>query len=694
MYNASPNACALLSPDFTIVETNDALLRLAMRRRDDIIGRNIFEAFSKPADERAEVDIEKLRWSLERVIERRQPDYIPIIHYDITLPDGRFEERYWSVTNTPLLNEAGELTFILHFPVDVTELHRLRRANFQTGQTRGVSEMIEGEILRRAQAVEEVNEELREEQKHLRSLFEQAPGFIAVLSGPDHVYELANRAYLQVVGRHDVVGKTVAEALPEIAQQGYVEILDQVYASGQPYVGRGIRVFFQPKLSEPPTEGFYDIVFQPIFDRSGSTVGILIQGNDITEQKHAEDELRDYREHLERLVQERTRALEQSEAQRRQAQRMEAIGQLTGGVAHDFNNLLAIVIGNLELAQKRISEPRVDHLLENAIQAGERGAKLVRQLLAFARKQSLSLESTDLPQTIRQMRDLLKRTIGPNITIETDLEEGLWPVVTDKVQLETALLNLAINARDAMPSGGTLIIAARNVKSPAVPEDLAIGEYVRISVSDTGVGIPEELHAKVFEPFFTTKEVGKGTGLGLSQIYGFVKQQGGSVTLHSEAGRGTEIALYLPRTQSAPQLEASKASLAEFHGAGTHLLVVDDDPGVRAFVVESLRTVGYRVSHAESGEKGLIMLRLHDDIALIIADFAMPNLDGLGFIQAARKNRPDIPVILMTGYANVERLTEKHLQNVPLVLKPFGLETLLKTVQDSLCQARSRPSQA
>ena len=232
---------------------------------------------------------------------------------------------------------------------------------------------------------------------------------------------------------------------------------------------------------------------------------------------------------------------------------MEAIGQLTGGVAHDFNNLLAIVIGNVELAKRRVVDPRVDSLLENALMAGERGAKLTRQLLAFARQQSLSLEPTDIVQSVAGMKDLLLRTIGPSIEIVTELDDDLWPVITDQNQLEVALLNLAINARDAMPNGGRLIIAAQNAHPSDLPEDLQAGDFVRISVRDTGTGIPEALRTKVFEPFFTTKDLGKGTGLGLSQIYGFVKQQGGSLRLRSETDIGTEISLYLPRTIIQPQ---------------------------------------------------------------------------------------------------------------------------------------------
>ena len=684
LFNASPNPYVLLSPDITIIGMNEAYLRVTMRERADLIGRNMFDAFPGTPDERGRANVAQLRDSLDRVLQSRAPDYIPLIHYDIARPEGGFEERYWSATHTPLLNAAGEVAFILQHTVDVTELHRLRQAARSAEQVPGASALIEGDIFRRAQAVQKANEMLNEERQHLRRLFEQAPGFTAVLSGPDHIFEMANRAYSQVVGHRNIIGQPVQVALPEVASQGFIQLLDQVYRTGQPFVGRGVRVLLKQQPSTPPEERFLDFVYQPILDPQGATVGIFVQGNDITEQKRAEDELRGYREHLEHLVEERTRALEESEAQRRQAQKMEAIGQLTGGVAHDFNNLLAIVIGNVELARKRVSDPRVDRLLENALLAGERGAKLTRQLLAFARKQSLALEPTDIPQTIAGMRDLLARTIGPSITIETELTSDLWPVETDRNQLEIAVLNLAINARDAMPNGGTLSISASNARPQELPQDLAEGDYVRIAVRDTGIGIPEELRAKVFEPFFTTKDIGKGTGLGLSQIYGFVKQQGGTVTLESEVGRGTEVALYLPRTRHEPKADVIKPSLVSASGSSAHILVVDDDPGVRAFVVESLRNFGFRVSAAEHGAAGLALLQKRADVELVVADFAMPVLDGLGFIQGAKSMRPDIPIVLMTGFADAERLSDEGVMDVPLVMKPFNIEVLLATLLDNL----------
>lgn len=663
---------------------NEAYLRVTMRQRTEISGRNMFDAFPGPPDGRGRANAAQLRDSFNRVLDTRQADYIPLIHYDIASPSGGFEERYWSATHTPLLDDAGEVAFILQHTVDVTELHNLRRASRAADSREDASALVEGDILKRAQAVQEANEALNEQYRHLRRLVEQAPGFTAVLRGPSHVFEMANAAYLRLVGHRDIIGKTVREALPEIARQQFPSLLDKVYDTGQPFVGRGIRALLEQEGSTALVERYLDFVYQPIFDADGATIGIFVQGNDITEQKHAEDELQEYREHLESLVVERTRALEESEAQRRQAQKMEAIGQLTGGVAHDFNNLLAVVIGNAELARKRASDPDIERLLSNVLQAGERGAKLTRQLLAFARKQPLSLEPIDVPQTIAGMQDLFVRTIGPSIRIETDLAPDLGPVVTDRNQLEIALLNLAINARDAMPSGGVLTIAANNVPAHEHPEDLAIGEYVRIVVRDTGSGIPEEIRPKVFEPFFTTKDIGKGTGLGLSQIYGFVKQQGGSVTLQSTTDQGTEFALYLPRAQRQPQPDEIEPAPQSYEGSGTHILVIDDDPGVRSFVVESLRNCGHKVTEAEHGASGLAMLRQHPDIRLVVADFAMPVLDGLGFIETARVVRPDIPILLMTGYADVEKLKETRLKDVPLILKPFNIDMLLGTIAETL----------
>ena len=294
LFSASPNPYVLLDLSLTIVGMNDAYLQVTMREREDLIGRNMFDAFPSDPDS---TSYRQLRGSLEKVVREKAADHLPLIEYAIPLPNGQgFEERYWSATHTPLFNHAGELTFILQHTVDVTELHRLRNLAKSSVLSYGPSVLIETDMFRRAQAVQEANEALSEERQHLRGLFEQAPGFMAALSGPDHVFTMANAAYLQVVGRENVIGKPVREALPEVVEQGFLDLLNRVYRSGQPFVGRSIRIVLEQDAGGGQEERFLDFVYQPIFDPGGQVSGIFVQGHDVTEQKRTEEALRESEE--------------------------------------------------------------------------------------------------------------------------------------------------------------------------------------------------------------------------------------------------------------------------------------------------------------------------------------------------------------------------------------------------------------
>ncbi|WP_445503541.1 PAS domain-containing protein [Microvirga sp. G4-2] len=295
LFNASPNPYVLLNPSLDIMGMNEAYLHVTMRTREELVGRNMFEAFPSDPDSEGH---KQLRASFERVIAEKVPDHLPIIEYAIPLPDGKgFEERFWSATHTPLFNEAGELISILQHTVDVTELHQLRKFAQTSAFLSGPSALIETDMFRRAQAVQEVNQTLARERQHLQELFEQAPGFIAAVSGPDHVFTMANAAYRQVVGRGNLIGKSVREALPEVVEQGFIRLLDRVYGSGEPFIGRGVRVILQGPEGQPE-EHFLDFVYQPIFSRDGDVSGIFVQGHDVTDHRRIENALRESEERL------------------------------------------------------------------------------------------------------------------------------------------------------------------------------------------------------------------------------------------------------------------------------------------------------------------------------------------------------------------------------------------------------------
>lgn len=367
-----------------------------------------------------------------------------------------------------------------------------------------------------------------------------------------------------------------------------------------------------------------------------------------------------------------------------QAQKMEAVGQLTGGIAHDFNNLLTVIVGNLQLIELRAKDDKIVRLAGFAQQGADRAAKLTQQLLAFSRTQRLSLKPVDLNALITGMNDLLARTIGKRITIKMALHEGNPWVMADENQLELAILNLSINARDAMPDGGVLTIFS---SAEEKLDDASLeGVFAVVSVSDTGAGIAPHLIEKVFDPFFTTKPLGKGTGLGLSQVYGIAQQSGGTVRLDSTEGQGTTIKIFLPLASPLADDEANQLAIkATGSGRRECVLVVDDDDGVRQFIAESLELLGYRVLQANGGEEGLRLLD-NEKPKLLIVDYAMTGMTGVDVIKSARRSRPDLPIILATGFADMESVEEV----IPLekvLRKPFRIEDLDRAVREALVEA-------
>jgi PAS domain S-box-containing protein len=414
---------------------------------------------------------------------------------------------------------------------------------------------------------------------------------------------------------------------------------------------------------------------------------------EIEDRKRAEEALRQFNATLEQQVADRTRELRLNEEALRQSQKMEVVGQLTGGVAHDFNNLLQIIMGNLDIVRRsEVSEsPRIKRAVETALTGARRAASLTQRLLAFSRRQPLNPKPIDVTALLSGMTDLLHRTLGESTEVVTVQGAGLWRVEADPVELESAILNLALNARDAMPQGGRLTIETANADIdygyPEIQADVLPGPYVHIAVSDTGTGMKPEDIARAFEPFFTTKRVGEGTGLGLSQVYGFVKQSGGHVTIQSELERGTSVHIYLPRLSQPVLVETPDDDRLppEAEPAET-VLVVEDDDDVRAYSVEILRELGYRVIEAHDGPSALSLLERQGKVDLLFTDAVLPGgMTGAQVAAQARGIKPDLKVLFTTGYARDVIVHHGRLDTgVQLITKPFTMSDLAIRVRDTI----------
>jgi signal transduction histidine kinase/ActR/RegA family two-component response regulator len=512
-------------------------------------------------------------------------------------------------------------------------------------------------------------------------------------------------------------GQAKAEALVPIeqaTQRGILLIVLGVALAGL-LAWQGGRIFIQRPVGNllEATGKWQDGDYShrvAVADRK-SEIGALGQGfNNMADalaardqaQRKAEEELRALNVTLEDRVVQRTKELananlllkdeiterERAQAELMHAQKIEAIGQLTSGIAHDFNNLLTAILGNLNVARRRAQDERTVKALDTAIRAGRRGAKLVGDLLAFSRRQRLELQPIEVNDMLAGARELLERTLGSMVQVEIQSRPDSWKAIADPGQLELAVLNLAINARDAMPTGGILTISSENVGAgdPRLPEHLS-GEYVMVAVSDTGTGMSDEVRAKVFEPFFTTKAIGKGSGLGLSMVHGFVNQCSGAMSIDSAVGRGTTVAMFFPRADedSIARIEGSDIAARSLVPVrvGAKLLVVDDDADVREFAVTALRDAGYVIREVKDGESALSVLRSEPDVALLIADYAMPFMTGADLFRQARTIRPDLSGILVTGFANLPT-DDPVLNAMHIVRKPFDFADIVRAVNHCL----------
>jgi PAS domain S-box-containing protein len=636
---------AIVSKDLngTVTSWNRGAEAVFGYRADEMVGRPIAVLF--PPDRLTEEDtiLAKLRRG-ERIEHfetvRRRKDGRPI---DVSL------------TISPVLDAAGRIIGASKIARDITEKKRAERA------LRDLNENLERRI---ADALAE--------RKLWVSVFESTDAMIVAL-GLDYRVLAGNDAWRNefeaVYGVRPRVGDNLLDLLagrPE-EQAAARALWDRALAGEEFMVAEA---FGNPERQRP----YYELSFNVLVDdRAGKRIGAFMYARNVTER-----------------MREQAR-LAAAEAALRQAQKLEAVGQLAAGMAHDFNNLLTAILGNLELAEMYVVDERVRKLVQAAARSAQRGAKLNEQVLAFSRKQHLAPQSVDLNALVVGVEEMLRRTLGGTITVRSALAPDPWPALVDPHQFELVILNLAINARDAMPLGGRILIETRGVKASEVDKslDLAPGDYVLVSVADTGTGMSEEVLARACEPFYTTKDVGKGSGLGLAQVYGFARQSGGGMRIRSAVGQGTTVELYLPRSFVPAEVPVGLQQQAGRAGAGRRtVLVVDDQDEVRDVAAAQLEALGYGVVQAASGKAALDLLGSGSGVDLLVVDYAMPGMSGTDLARAAREKCPDLPVLIVTGYADTARV-DGQIPRARLMKKPYRMAELAGAL-DELLRPRHR----
>jgi two-component system cell cycle sensor histidine kinase/response regulator CckA len=639
LFESAPGLYLVLTPSLQIVAVSDAYLRATLTKREAIVGRGLFDVFPDNPDDPDADGVSNLRSSLARVLQRKVPDTMAVQKYDIRKPEsegGGFEERHWKPVNFPVLGRNNEVAYILHSVEDVTEVVLLKRQGIEH---------------------EKLSEELRSEER-FRKAFSASPEPIVIATLAEGRYIDVNESFLRITGhrREEVVGRTSLELKFWTRPEDRAAIVE---ALSTKEMVRDWEINYCTKSGEQRT----CLDSADVIEIAGQKCVISVL-KDITEKKIMEKQLR-------------------------QAQKMEAIGQLSGGIAHDFNNLLGVIIGYGEALEEELPREGPAHKkCEQIVKAGQRAASLTRQLLAFSRQQVLEPKVLDLNAVVLDLEKMLRRLIGEDIDFKTELSSPLGRIKADQGQIEQVIMNLVVNARDAMPRGGRLTIETSNAD---LDEDYCRlhpqqkpGPHVLLAVSDTGIGMDAETQARIFDPFFTTKELGKGTGLGLSTVYGVVRQSGGHIWLYSEPGRGTTFKIYLPRVAGSVETAGAGPDLTQSLRGTETILLVEDEDALRELTRSVLVENGYTVLDADGPEAALELARLHlHSIQLILTDVVMPGMDGRALVEKLMPMRPGLRVVYMSGYTGS---THRELLDPGAVLlpKPLTRAVLLRKVREAL----------
>lgn len=670
IFEALPANNVVLSadPDFIMLAVSDARLRATNSRREDCIGRSIFEVFGENPDAPENFGAGVLRASLERVLRTGVPDRMAVTRYDMRRPaaeGGGYEPRYWSPINLPVFDKQGKMYCIVHKTEDVTE---------------------------QTLSCEDTQARLRYSDERFRA------ALLASGTGTFSWYLCDRSLYF------DSALEQIFNLAPEETPETDEQFLQLIHPEDRPAVRQafeqcveGWDMSVEFRMARPCAVEWLICRAKVLRDSAGRPSNVAGACADISVRKRIEEALR-ISEHRLRSLNENLEARVAAEVAERirteealhQAQKMEAVGQLTGGIAHDFNNLLTGIIGSLDLLQRRLLRGDtldVYRYIAAAVSSAQRAGALTQRLLAFSRRQALDLKPVDVNQMVASLEDLLRRTTGENIKVITELAPGLRPACMDVNQLESAVINLVINARDAMPHGGRITISTASYHAVsaagASKQGLAPGDYILMSVTDTGTGMTPEVLARAFEPFYTTKPIGQGTGLGLSMVYGYIKQAKGYVQIDSEQGRGTSVRLYLPMYKGESAHLTAEPSAAPA-GDGETILLVEDEPVVRSLMVEVLTELGYQTLEAGDANEALAITESSQRIDLLVSDVGLPGMNGRQMADIVRQQRPALKILFATGYAESAAASDFLGPDMAVITKPFDIESFATKVRETL----------